>query len=128
MVKLKVYLATPYGWGKNKGLTAKFIHWWRYRKVTKIAAWWMKKYNVFSPITHTHPMSKYAKLSHAEWLERDFDWIELCDELWVFCQPGWQSSDGVRQEVEFARSKGLAIKFLKRGGKEFHNYSPNAWF
>ena len=125
---MKVYLATPYGRGNNEGLVAKIMHWWRCKKVTKVAAHWMKKYNVFSPITLTHPMSKHVELLHSEWLNRDFEWIDLCDELWVYCQEGWQKSDGVKQEVQFARSRGLAIKFLQRGGKEFHNYSPNEWF
>jgi len=129
MEKLKVYLATPYGWGSNKGLLARIIQWLRYYKVTKVAAYWLGKgYNMFSPITHTHPMSKHIDLLHSEWLGVDFQWIELCDELWVLCQPGWQSSDGVKQEVRFAKSKGLSIKFLKRGGKEFYNHSYNEWF
>ena len=128
MEKCKVYLATPYGWGNNKGPIAKFVHWWRCKKVTEVAAHWMQKYNVFSPITHTHPMSKHVELTHAEWLDLDFEWIDVCNELWVLCQPGWQRSDGVKQEVEFARSRGLAIKFLKRGGKEFHTYVETEWF
>jgi len=129
MAKTKVYLATPYGWGNNKGPIAKFIHWRRNRKVTKVAAYWMGKgYNVFSPITLTHPMSKYVELKHSDWLEYDFQWIDACDELWVLCQPGWQKSDGVRQEVVYARSKNKEVIFLKRSGKHTYNYSYNDWF
>ena len=129
MAKTKVYLATPYGWGNNKGPIAKFVHWWRNRKVTKVAAYWMGKgYNVFSPITLTHPMSKFVTLEHAEWLECDFQWIDACDELWVLCQPGWQISDGVRQEVVYARDKNKEVLFLKRTGRNAYSYSFNDWF
>ena len=127
--KTKVYLATPYGWGNNKGLVAWVMHWWRFKKVTKVAAYWMERgFNVFSPITLTHPMSKYVTLKHAEWLEGDFQWINACDRLWVLCQPGWSRSDGVRQEIAHAKSIGLEIKYLKRGGTAFHTHSPNDWF
>jgi len=129
MEKLKVYLATPYGFGKKKGLLASIVQWWRCKQVTKVASNWMETgYNVFSPITHTHPMSKYVDLTHAEWLEVDFQWIDACDELWVLCQPGWQSSDGVGKETKYAKSKGIPVKFLKRGGHSFYNYSVNEWF
>ena len=127
--KTKVYLATPYGWGNNKGPIAKIVHWWRNRKVTKVAAFWMGKgYNVFSPITLTHPISKFVTLEHAEWLECDFQWIDACDELWVLCQPGWQKSDGVRQEVVYARKKDKEVVFLKRTGRNAYSYSFNDWF
>ena len=129
MEKTKVYLATPYSWGNNKGFIAKIVNWWRFYKVTKVAAYWMGKgFNVFSPITLTHPISKFITLEHADWLEGDFQWIDACDRLWVLCQPGWQNSDGVKQEVTYANRKGLEIKYLKRGGKSFYNYSANEWF
>ena len=129
MAKTKVYLATPYGWGNNKGLIAKIVHWWRNRKVTKVAAYWIGKgYNVFSPITLTHPISKFVTLEHAEWLACDFQWIDACDELWVLCQPGWQKSDGVRQEVVYARDNDKEVVFLKRTGRNAYNYSFNDWF
>ena len=129
MAKTKVYLATPYQWrGSNEGLISWIVRWWRYRKVTKIAAIWMEKgYNIFSPITHSHPISKFADLSHAEWLEYDFQWIDACDELWVYCQPGWQTSDGVRQEVQYARNKNKEVIFLKRSGRNAYSYSYNDW-
>lgn len=130
MAKTKVYLATPYQWrGSNEGLISWIVRWWRYRKVTKVAAVWMGKgYNIFSPITHSHLIGKFVNLSHAEWLEYDFQWIDACDELWVYCQPGWQTSDGVSQEVAYAKKKRIKVKYLNKGGKEFYSYSANEWF
>jgi len=126
MAKTKVYLATPYSY---KGWFAKIIQWLRYRKVTKVSAYWMNKgYNIFSPITMTHPISKFVALKHEEWLTYDFQWIDACDELWVLCQPGWQKSDGVRQEVQYARSSDKEVLFLKRSGRNAYSYSYNDWF
>ena len=73
-------------------------------------------------------MSKFVTLEHAEWLECDFQWIDACDELWVLCQPGWQTSDGVRQEVVYARDKNKEVLFLKRTGRNAYSYSFNDWF
>ena len=127
MERIKVYLASPYG--GNGGPIARSLCGWRFRNVTKVTAYWMKRgLNIFSPITHSHPIGKYVKFSHEEWLDFDFQWIDACDVLWVYCQFGWQKSDGVRQEVAYAKRKGMPVKYLKKGGKTFHNYSENEWF
>ena len=127
MERIKVYLASPYG--GNGGPIARILCGWKFSKVTKVAAYWMERgLNIFSPVTHSHPIAKYRNFSHGEWLDFDFQWIDACDELWVLCQPGWQSSDGVSKETKYAKSKGIPIKFLKRGGQSFYDYSVNEWF
>jgi hypothetical protein len=129
----KVYLATPYSKRKDgKGLIEKFVRWWRFRQVTKTAVYWvLKGYNVFSPITLTHPYANHLKksdLTHEAWLALDFQWIDDCDEVWVFCQCGWQTSSGVKQEVKHAHMTDTPVRYLQSCGTKFWDYSLNEWF
>jgi hypothetical protein len=116
--KPKVYLATCYTWGKpsDKNPIAKLIKWWRFRRVTKTAAYWLiRGYNIFSPITHSHPIPKFipARLdTHSHWLGIDFQWIDVCDELWVYCQPGWDESHGVLNEIAYAQKIGKPVRYV----------------
>lgn len=110
----RAYLATSYTW-KNpmrnlpligKAL-ARLVEYVRYRRVSKATAILMERtgWNIFSPITHSHIIPKWIPErlnTHTFWLNLDFDWISMCDEVWVFCQPGWQESYGVGKEIELA--------------------------
>jgi len=122
---IKVYLATPYSYNGGKGLIAKIVQWWRYRRVTKIGAYWSAYgYNVFSPITLTHPFVKYQKdkaVSHNQWIEYDYEWLNMCDELWVVRARGWWDSKGVDREIEFALLKNMPIKYLYHNGNIITN-------
>ena len=93
------------------------MQWWRFRKVTKVAAHFIeKRVNVFSPITMTHPINLYIKITpllHEEWLEMDFPWLDHCDELWVYCQRGWKKSKGVEIEMNRAIERGMPIKQIR---------------
>ena len=120
--KTKVYLATAYSYKTAPGSTrnlkwfALVMQWLRYRRVTKATAkLLMKGYNVFSPITHSHPIPKYipARLdTHSMWLGLDFDWIDCCDEVWVYMQPGWDESHGVQQEILYAMETGKPVRYV----------------
>jgi hypothetical protein len=124
--KTKVYLATAYSYKVVPGTPlwkcwwkipmAKLVQWWRFRRVTKATAYWLiRGYNVFSPITHSHPIPKYIPKrldTHTTWLGLDFQWIDVCDELWVFTQPGWQDSHGVTEEIAYALETGKPIRYV----------------
>ena len=88
----------------------------RFKKVTKFAAKLTKQgYNVFSPITMTHPIARYIRpneISHDQWLQIDFYWLRHCDELWVYKQKGWENSMGVKMEVNYANALGLPVKYI----------------
>ena len=112
----KIYLATPYGFMGGKGPLAKIVQWWRFRKVTRVAAHFIeRRINVFSPITMTHPIGRCIKnnpLQHSEWLEMDYPWLDHCDELWVYKQWGWEKSEGVELELGRAVRNGIPIEYF----------------
>ncbi len=94
----KVYLATPYS-----GTPEQQEH--RFQEVNAIAAKLMTdECLVFSPISHTHPIALAGDLPKGWdfWKEYDLTFIEWCDELFVYCQDGWEESVGVQAEIKLA--------------------------
>jgi len=122
--KLKIYLATPYslvGARHFKKYYGKLIEERRFRAVNKVAARWMEEgFNIFSPITMSHPvgrcLSSTASDDHEFWLGIDFAWIDCCDELWVFQQDEWKESYGVQKEIEYAQTHGMPVRYLNKWG------------
>jgi hypothetical protein len=71
--------------------------------------------SVFCPIAHSHSIETESDLPPQEgnwWLERDFPFLDACDELWVYMMSGWEKSYGVGREIEFANKMGIPITFL----------------
>jgi len=73
------------------------------------------KINIFSPITHSHHIPKWLPdrlNTHTFWLGLDFDWISVCDEMYIFMQPGWAESYGVNEEMKLCQREGIPIRFV----------------
>jgi hypothetical protein len=120
----RAYLATSYTW-KSKyrtipvigAIICKVVENVRFRRVTKATAMLLEStgWNVFSPITHSHPLPKHIPdrlNTHTFWLNLDFDWISACDEMWVFMQPGWDTSYGVDREIKFCKKREIPVRFV----------------
>lgn len=131
----RAYLATSYSWKttpfmrRNLPWVAKIVQRIRYRRVNKAMAKLMMStgWNVFSPITHSHPIPKYIpdRLdTHTFWLNLDFDWISTCDELWVYQQPGWDYSYGVKKELELAKSLDMPVRYVDFKTYQFKGEPP----
>ena len=71
---------------------------------------------VFSPISHSHPISLTMdnSLSHEFWLNQDKSFVEWADEIYVLCLPGWDKSKGINIELGWAKEMGKKIQWLKR--------------
>jgi hypothetical protein len=69
---------------------------------------------VFSPIVHCHPMSNmYGLPKHFSfWEKLDKAYIDSCDAVWVFMMDGWEQSEGITKEIEYAKSKGKNIVYI----------------
>jgi len=99
---LDIYLATPY---THKD---KLIRKIRYLNVTKKAAILsMSGYIVFSPITHSHPMTELHDISNTWefWSNIDKQYIKSCKCVVVYTQDGWKESIGVQNEIKWAKEE-----------------------
>lgn len=102
----RIYLAAPYSDDPLRG----------YVESSKAAARLMDAGNVvFSPLSHSHPISHHGKLDpmdHAFWLHQDLSWLRECDVLMVLQLPGWEISKGVRREIDYAGTLQIPVVFL----------------
>jgi len=107
----KIYLAAPYS---DPDIAVRRF---RVDMVNRKAAKLMEAgHLVFSPLSHSHPISKYCKVdpcNHDFWLRQDLWILEHCDELHILRLPGWESSRGIRLESKYALELGIPI-FHKR--------------
>ena len=113
----KAYLAIPYS-KMDKELS--------YKIANEISVYFINKgYNIFSPITHSHPLSKYGlRGDFAFWEKMDKQFIDWCDEVIVVVVPnnGWElieSSIGVQGEIEHANLTGKRVRFFDYETKMF---------
>ena len=105
----RIYLACPYSQPDPKTRES------RVKAVNKKAAELMEAGNlVFSPLSHSHPISKYCKIDPCDndfWLRQDLWILENCDEFHVLCLEGWKESLGILVEMEMAVT-GLGLKVV----------------
>ena len=120
--KLVIYLATPYSLViKSKELSAtrpnyseqdKEIRIKRFEAVNKVAAELIKKgFAVISPISQSHPIAVQENIEGTfdTWADMDYNIISRCDMVFVFCQDGWDKSDGVEKEAIFAKQNKIPV-------------------
>lgn len=92
----------------------------RFETCTRAAAWLIQEqeWNVFSPITHSHPMATIGgcRADWNSWAQIDREYLECSRRLVVLCLPGWSTSVGVTAEIRIAESQGLSILYLKMDG------------
>lgn len=105
----KVYLAIPYSGMEQSS----------YDQATAATAQIINKYeiNVFSPITHSHPLTKHGvKGTWDYWQKIDFQYIDWCDEVWVLVptegEDRVKKSVGVQAEIEYARNSGKLVQYI----------------
>ena len=96
----KIYLACPYSHPEKE------VREWRVKQADKKAAELMEAGNlVFSPLSHSHPISNHCKVDptdHDFWLRQDLWILDICDEFHILCLPGWDVSKGI--DIEYTRS------------------------
>lgn len=111
-----IYLACPYSHKTDPTMPER-----RYEYVTRVAAYFMTKgHNIFSPITHSHPIAVLSKslglgvpmYDWDFWKKQDFDVLRHCSELWILQINGWKESVGVNAEADLARTLGIPVKFI----------------
>jgi hypothetical protein len=110
--KAIIYLACPYT-DKNPQIRLR-----RFELATAAAATLVKRgLVVFSPITMTHPMdvalSGDNTLGSDFWIKFDEAFMDICSELVILKIDGWEQSSGIRREIEFFKTTGKPISFMR---------------
>jgi nucleoside 2-deoxyribosyltransferase len=107
---MKIYLAAPYA--HPDPVTREM----RVELVNRKAARLMEEGNlVFSPLSHSHPISKWCRIdscSHNFWLKQDLWILEICDEMHIYCLEGWESSKGIAIEKAYAQKLNIPVKLI----------------
>ena len=107
-VMKRIYLACPYSHKDEK------VRIERFEAVNKKAAELMQLgYCVFSPISHSHPISFYINnaCDCSFWIQQDVEFIEWADELHILKLDGWDASRGVTIELKIAQALSKPIRF-----------------
>ncbi|MCP5019619.1 MAG: DUF1937 family protein [Ketobacter sp.] len=73
-----------------------------------------KGFNVYSPISHTHPIyraspSMLARQEHELWYQLDNEFIDNTDWSGIILAPGWENSSGCKAERERIEARGLKV-------------------
>ncbi len=100
------YIASPYT-HENENVRER-----RALDVCEFAAALMRSgVHAFSPIAHTHLMSKHFAMpvEFDFWNDYDTEYLKWCDELIVHTQPGWQFSAGISAEIQTMRELGKPV-------------------
>lgn len=105
------YLASPYSHADYE------VEEERYKAVTRAAAWLIKEkgWNVFSPITHSHPLRILGGLkgNFDFWKRFDTEYLSVARRLVVLQIPGWEESVGVTAEIDIATAQGTEVLFMQ---------------
>lgn len=103
-----VYLASPYSHPSDRVME------WRAEEAARIAAMFAREgVNLFCPISHSHPWTKYGvPQDWAFWENLDMPFLEAATELWVLKLPGWQDSNGVNAEIRIVEGMGKPVEFI----------------
>lgn len=106
---MKIYLCVPYSSPDPD------VRKWRVEQANiKAAELMMQGHLVFSPLSHSHPISFHCKVDpcdHDFWLKQDLWILDICDEMHILCLDGWEKSKGIATEIEYAKSKGMGIVY-----------------
>lgn len=108
----KLYLACPYSHPDPEERER------RVDLVDKKAAELMMAGNlVFSPLSHSHPISKHCSVDPCDndfWLKQDLWILDICDEFHILCLDGWDTSKGI--DIEFNRANDRRMKVVYHFG------------
>ena len=67
---------------------------------------------VFVPIVHTHSVGCWEPLPADTWLKQDFAVLKHAKALVVIKADGWAESEGVNQEIMFAKDNRIPVLYL----------------
>lgn len=105
----KIYLACPYSHTDER------VRHERFEIANRVAGRLMEEGNiVFSPISHSHPISMHLgnSLHTSFWMEQDEPFMDWADEIHVIRADGWQESIGVSWETKYFFNRNKPVYFI----------------
>jgi hypothetical protein len=82
----------------------------RHKTVNATAANLMKRgFVVFSPLTHTIPLSQIGVWDDFDWLKPDLEILSVCTAMIIIDIDGWKRSKGIKREIDFAKKHSIPI-------------------
>jgi len=119
-----IYLGQPYSHADPA------VRQWRFDAACRATAALMRAgLVVFSPVAHSHPLTRYGLPGDWRFWERsDRAMLEACDTLAILALDGWKESVGVGAEIRIAFELGLPVFLIDpaRVGIRAEN-APAAW-
>ena len=108
----KIYLASPYSVPNAAIQEQRFV-----AACIKAGELMSLGYLVYSPIAHSHPIAKFCDLpkDFRHWQKMNHEYIRWGDEVWILTLPGWEFSDGIKDEIAFGNKIGKTVRFLEDG-------------
>lgn len=104
-----IFISSPY----NHSDPNKIIE--NYNKVLQLVSKLTKEgHVVISPIVYGHTIVTHTPIDTSWEFWRNFcvTFIRKCDELYVYCIPGWDRSGGVKEEMRIATDLNIPIKMI----------------
>ena len=111
------YLASPYSYRSASADVVKKVQMHRFEACTRAAGWLISQFgwNVFSPITHSHPLHILAPGLRGDWefwKKIDTEYLQISSRIVILTIPGWEKSTGVTAEREIASDLGLTVFYV----------------
>jgi len=90
----------------------------RYTQIAFVAAQLIRRGEIiYSPITACHHIACDFELPTDAnfWLRQNLTMLAKCDRLYVLQLEGWEQSEGLRREIEFATERNIPIEYISLG-------------
>ena len=107
---MKIFLAAPYSSVDPAQVE------YRVHQINKAAAQLMREgHIVFSPISHSHYIAMQENLpkTFEWWVKQNHAFIDWADEMCVLALDGWETSRGIKDEIEYATSLNMRIEKME---------------
>jgi hypothetical protein len=108
-----IYLASPYS-SDDPAVVKE-----RYEMAAEMTANILNKgVHIYSPIVHCHELAhKYSLPKDFKfWKEYNFSMLEAANELWILTIEGWDTSEGVKNEMYKALALGMIVRAIPYEG------------
>jgi hypothetical protein len=110
-----IYLASPYSHDNPQIMQE------RYEDIARLTAHllFVRNIAVISPIVYGHQLAVTYGLptSATSWRKLNTALLRRCDALWVVQLPDWDSSRGVKEEIELAKLLQMPIHYVDGYGE-----------